>query len=930
MNIDKINKLFQIVENDKIYRDHLFMILGKSQKPPIALLKPLYEKGYFNPENNPKLIESEEQKGSYKIPHWDILDYLENLANFLKKNPGHDQFNLFQKIIEDIAYYRDADGQRIDNYRTDWCLIKIFFSLPAERIKSEYVDFIRTALNSKWSSILVSSEIPKSVFPVLIESNKKELLLKLLNVVLDFRQISESENSDELYSIVDSYWLNESFSKFTHKIIEICSLDAVKVAVKKMDEIIKFDNSQFDSIWISTIENHKQTPFPDRYECQFTYFIRNVLESLHPNTIRSTVLDFLYKEHPIFNRVAFHIINYHYSELKQLFWEYKGNPLETYSTKHEIYELLKKNASTFRNEEINKIIDWIESEEYFIPDEFKKDENKKSEYLAYYKKEWLSALINNSSGKIKSLYTQYDQICPENPSHPGFDHWTESRVGTSSPCGAEELIKKENIEIAQILIDFKPDGGWDSPTEKGLSDTLKSIVTKDPSKFCRNLEPFIAVDTIYHYSILYGFLDAARAKSELDWKVVFDFAQKAISVEDFWTKEYSGRAYHYRDWIISAISDLINEGSRNDEYSFDIKLFPIAKDFLFTFADKAESKIEDDHDIVNKVLNCCKGKIYKALINLSLRYARANNLPEKNSWEKSIKNEFNRRLDRNVEKSLEFYAVLGQYLHNLLFLDANWVWENINKIFPKKDEIYWKSAFSGYLLFPSGLYIYIYKKLKAYNHYDYSLSIKFSSRHINEKIAQHICIAYNEGIENLEDNDSLILKLLNSDDTDKINTVISFFWMQRESITEKIRSKIKPLWRKLFTIVQEKISQDEYKKIAGSLVKWLSIIESIDDEIYSWLNFSVKYLKNDFSLPFFIEYLLLHLEKTPEYVGNLLLATIQSGFYPDYKREDIIQIVDFLFNNYSAIAIKICNLYQVKGIYFLRETFEKYKKAGKT
>ena len=154
--------------------------------------------------------------------------------------------------------------------------------------------------------------------------------------------------------------------------------------------------------------------------------------------------------------------------------------------------------------------------------------------------------------------------------------------------------------------------------------------------------------------------------------------------------------------------------------------------------------------------------------------------------------------------------------------------------------------------------------------------------------------------------------------------------MQRESITEKIRSKVKPLWGKLFTIVQKKINQDEYKKIAGSLVKWLSIIESIDDEIYSWLNFSVKYLKNDFSSPFFVEYLLLHLEKTPEHIGNLLLATIQSDFYPDYKRENIIQIVDFLFNDHRDIAIKICNLYLAKEIYFLRETFEKHKKAGKT
>lgn len=65
--------------------------------------------------------------------------------------------------------------------------------------------------------------------------------------------------------------------------------------------------------------------------------------------------------------------------------------------------------------------------------------------------------------------------------------------------------------------------------------------------------------------------------------------------------------------------------------------------------------------------------------------------------------------------------------------------------------------------------------------------------------------------------------------------------------------------------------------------------------------------------------------KTPAMVGNLYLKMLNAGTYPHYKKEDIITIVQALYDlNENEMANKICNLYLSKGFEFLRETFEKH------
>ena len=921
MKQEKIDRVLQLIKNDKPLEDHLFKTLAITDNP-FPLLRPLEDAGYFRPENNLAPIEVPNKKGYFTIPHWNVLGYLKNVATYNNKDFDNEVTNILIEIINSIIDYRTDTGERIDNYRTDWILTKIIFLLPIEKIKTKHFEFIKTALKSKWDTTLISSEIGKSFIPVLLKNNSKDLLLELLEILLEY-QINDNKDYDKYMPIVDSYWLKEALKYHKKSIAQLCALEAAEIALGKISEIIKKDESQFSDICIPTIEDHPQSTFPDGYECQLVHFVRDMLELSASDQILEITKKLLNGEHPIFKRLAIHIINYCYNDLNELFWNWKDNPLNERLIKHELYELIKNNCTSFNKSQIDIILKWIEEKDYYISDEIKDDEKRVEQIKSYRKKEWLSALLNTKDKDVTDLYDKYYRINPAKLDYPGFDYWIESGCGTVSPIEETDLLTKSNDEIVDYIISFKEISGWKKPTVDGLARTLNKCVSDSPQKFTDNIKPFLSVQRVYQHALLWGFSDAWRANKDFEWKSLLSFISEILKSDNFWNEEYADKGFHYRNWIISQIADLINDGTKNNNHAFGTELLPDAEKILLLLAEKTVADSHEMHDIVTTVLNSVKGKIFTAMINYSLRYARINSKDKEERWVETIKNDFTNRLDRNIESSLDFSVVLGEYLPNLYHLDEEWTISNINRIFLKTDDTYWHAAFTGYLFYASRVYVHLYKLLTQNSHYEKALNTNFEDEHITERVAQHICIAYLEDWEKLEDDASLISKLIKSDNTKHLSAIISFFWMQRDHATDKIKIKIKPLWKKLHLRLSQFQEEKEYQKLISDISKWLVLVDEIDDDVFEWLKLSTKNIETNFNSHFFIEYLLKHVEKTPEKVGQLFIEIISNGFYPEYKQENIIQIITLLnSHNQNEIAIKICNLYMNEGFVFTRTTLE--------
>ena len=85
-------------------------------------------------------------------------------------------------------------------------------------------------------------------------------------------------------------------------------------------------------------------------------------------------------------------------------------------------------------------------------------------------------------------------------------------------------------------------------------------------------------------------------------------------------------------------------------------------------------------------------------------------------------------------------------------------------------------------------------------------------------------------------------------------------------------------------------------------------------------------INRDYNTPFFIEYLLKHASETPAKVGEIYLEMLNADIYPDYKKEDIQEIVRLLYDkNEKESADRICNLYGAKGFDFLKDIYETHR-----
>ena len=926
MEDDRVERIFQLIKNDKSQENHFFDVLDRSSNP-LPWLKPLMERGYFAPENNPPPEEVPTQKGSFTIPRWNVLGYLENVAQQNANNPTDEITVPLISVVDSILKYKSEAGERIDNSTTDWVMVKIIFMFPVEKITAGHIEFVRTALRTRWSATsLVASELGTTAFRHLINHNAKELVLKLLDVVLDYKK-NDNRIPEKYSSIIDEYWLNDMLEKHKTGIAQLCAVQAAGIALMKMRGIASEDAAQFHPAMITTIEDHPQMHSPNSYQCRLVRFVRDMYGLAEPQHLRETIVALIQEKHSIFKRIAIHTIHDHYDVLNDLFWEWKGNPLEDIWLKHELYELLKAKSLLFTKEQLTKVLDWIETKNYYVPENMK-EESKRDRLLAYRKKEWLSTILETKDPDVISAYQKYEAIEPQQPDHPGFDFWMETRWGGNiSQIDKNELLKKSNAELAKYMRDFKETGGWREPDQEDLSRVFRDCVSNHPEQYSADLGPFLDVNRMYQHALLWGLYDAWHAEKTFSWNDVMKFISDLTASDEFWSETTGTASYSYRDQLIGQIADLIKEGTRDDRHAFDQKLLPQAERILLTLAEKTESHVEEDKDFMNLALNSPKGQVFSSMVNYSLRHSRLfGKDPER--WVKPIKQYFDDLLCSPTQPPIEFFVTLGEYLPNIYYLDKEWVVRRFNQIFPIPDDKAWEAAFTGYLYSTNAVYRDFYILLRQNGHYGKGLKTEFADSHCVQRVVGHICVGYLEEWERLEDNKSLITELISSGHIGKISRIIDFFWMLRDNVTDKTRAKIKPLWKSLIEVLSKKEQDPEYQKAISELSRWLSLVDSIDADILEWLKLSAKYIETNFNSSFLIEYLLPHTVKTPDKVGQVLLAVLDTDVYPQYKKENIGDIVRQLYaHRQEEIADTICNSYMAKGIDFLKPIYEENLKG---
>ncbi|OQB45424.1 MAG: hypothetical protein BWY02_02517 [bacterium ADurb.Bin157] len=910
-SIDNLNEI-QNLFTQKGIEYYFFAKKLMEIEDPLVWFLPLKEKGYFNGNKNISPKEVQDQPGFFTIPFWNVLPYLERVAKLNKQNPSDEITKGLMEVVDSIICYRQTDGKRIENYRTDWFITKIIFMLPCNKWNGKNIDFINIAIKSSFGSALIQSEINKSVLPALIEHKSINLILKLLEIILDFAK-TEGGTSRKTKPIMERYWQRDALSKFKKQIAELCGLEAAKIGINTIKRLLAENEGEFSYIWITTIEDSKQNQFPDKYESQLVFFIRDMLESLKPEESKDIVKELLAEKHYIFKRIAIHIINRQYNELNNLFWEWKDNPLNEYGCRHELFGLLKKNCSLFTKEQINTVLNWIETKEYNDTD---------AQALAFRKKGWLSTLNSANDPKVNAKYKEYDKIASGEVEHADAFIWhKDGKMRDRSPIPPAELLEKTNEEIADYLNISLPERGWHDPSQEGLNECLRQCIKQNSAKFTSNLKPFLKIPRIYQNSII-RCLSEIKQTDGIQWTQVFYFIEAMILEDIFWNETYDKEHYNYRDWIIASIADLIENGCNYEKNIFGRSLLTQIEKVLLILIEKTKAKEPEMERLIDHVLNSPKGKVLSAIIHYCLCYARLKK-DEKIRWPDAIMKDFTKRLDRAIESSTDYSVTLGLYLENMLYLDKQWVIDNIERIFPKKDFKHWSAAFVGYLSYSQHVYETPYKILRENGHYAKAINTDFSDDYVQEKLVQHICVGFLENWEKLDDSTSLICLLLNKGKPKHLSEIVQFIGtVEGEEPEKKIKDKIKPLWKKMYEFLEKKKDDKEYQSVISEFCRWLDIIDDIDDEVLPWIKLTAKYINVNYLDSMLVQNLAKHVEKNPKNVGEIYIEMLNGGAYPDYDQEDIVKIVKSLYHSgYKTHADTICNMYGEVGSDFLRPLY---------
>ena len=893
-----------------------------------AWLKDLKDAGWFDPGNQPIRQEMPDQPEYYCSSVWHALKYVEKVANHTQEAPCEKTFNILANIVNTIVNYTNDTTASITSDHTDWRVITIICTLPIEQIESRHIKFVGTSLRSKSGSTLMDSAIGDTVLPKLLNGGAKELTLALLEDMLDAEVIH-----GDVRTVMDEYWLWDALQKNEQTIEELCGIETVQIACERIRSLI--DEGAYSFNIISKIDS-VPSDYPLRHYADLLVgFTSGLLRSVKfDNDIEKMVKDMLQEgmvvscndpvkrgSLTIFGRIALTAITHHYENLKHLFWEWQGNPLESIRLKPELYQLIQTNCCTFGESGIERILDWIERAQYMVSaDDFETREK----VIAYRKREWLSALMETGNEEIVSAYQQYEQINPAKLEHPGLLRWTEVGWGYTSPIMVDVLSGMSNAQIAEFLNDFKQDGivGPSEPSEEGLREVLEEYVAANPQQFTDDLHPFYCVQLQYQYSLLQGFLKAWRDQKKFNWTPLLEFIHHILTSKRFGVDEYK-TGFNYTDWILSTTAELITSGTVDDNNAFDAQLLPLAEKVLLVLAEKVKSDRETDADAPITVLNSTPEKVFSAMVDYALRFARTNKTESEIRWSQTIKANFTKRLDRPLESSFEFSFTLGAYLPNLMYLDKEWVVGNINRIFPQQDEYHWQGAFSGYL-YNSHIYADLYSLLKEHGHYRKALNTDFADKEVPRGLVEHICTGWVEDDETLNDKTSLIYQLINSENPNHLSHLVHFFWRQRGNLPEKMKAKVRPTWHTLYEYLSQRDDVEKYREVLSRLSGWVALVDKIDAEVLKWLKMSTQYIKGVTDSAFFVEALLKHVSKTPKEVADIYLEMLRHNIYPyHHDHQYIQQIVRVLYSTgHTKVADRICNIYGAAGFDFLRSLYD--------
>jgi len=864
--------------------------------------KLLIDNDMFNIDNS-KEIEKRNDKNF--IAFWRPLEYLEKISIELQNDNNQKEIHkIINKLID--KYYKLSKQKYILHEHIYWITFKVLSNLDAKYLSIYHLNFIIFVL-SKNNKTLISGDLGGKFFEKIFETKNLEIINKFFELILSFEFDKKSRDFE---SLVESYWLRELVKDKIDLIPLDYKMTVLEVALKKMNEILNHDKRAFNTIWFPSIEKSSQERFGASDISKVCIDLaRNLLEGIEAKNIYKEVEFLIKSKNDIFKRLSIHTINYHYHNLKEIFWSIDYNPIDKSELNHEIYKLFENHKDDFSEEEAKQIIDWNESQDFEYLKKLDEYDKYKDNWMNSDKREILYALKDSEKHPIfKEEFEKYDLKSKVQDEHLEFNSYSESFdcIKDESHISSKQILEMNLEDLIEKINEFKEPNKFGNRANKiGFGREIEKTIADNYERFINKLTLLLKIPIDYQHYILRGLNSNIKSFTSEELSSYINYIDQLINDFEF-KEEYNPLVFEFSEFISKISSSESNIQIEKETVKKIISIFAELKEKI-----KYYISFEPNN---SDILNSNEGQFYSSVIIFSLKIARDKlNDDETIKWNPKLKAII--ESDLVSKKSFQLFEVIGRYLPNLFYLDEEWIKSKLEDLFMADIDIYGESAYKGYFSNHT-VYLKIFEELNSIGVIEKALNYDFKEK-INKKVVEFICFAFIS-----DSNNELIYKVINNGNYEQKQKLIQFFQNRGTGKDIDVKKHIIPLWNRLL----DNLKDEKLKSLNLELLQWINAIKVIDAELYDLI---IKTINEIESIPMYHSDILRSIYKLADNnikeVANILVLLLEKFDFYIYQDEKIISTVESIYKaKLTEKANRIVNVLGEKGNYKFRELYISY------
>ncbi len=919
---DVFNETVSLLKQDEKNLVYFF-----SKVRDIKWFKPLRDSGLFDPDTIPQPVKTE--KG-FTLSFWPQQHYLEHLSKIIADSP-HD----YQLIKDFILVLR-----KISTTHGNWLLGRCLF----------------TSLMRMPPGGLTPDDI-KHAFHWLIEPGAKESLLEITvheSLLLLTNQIEDKMAERDVFKTFIKHLLTRSeekkkaagdpnllffsdfrLSEFRNKYFNVEKLaadkpfllfDALEICEAELTDILT--NSDLDETtqyWRPAVEDHYQNNYHDSAQSVLVGSIWSIARELRLKQLTIPRMSaWADSKYLTFKRIFLSVAALE-SDKKTINNAAKRvieGGLKS-ECRHEIYHFLQKQFEHLDAALQEEILDLIAA----ITADHGDTSTLNARYAAWEKLRWLEAIAESKNTRVEDIRKQLLVITEGKvPDHPDFSSYMgASWVGPTSPKTLEDLAKQSPEEMFSLLRSFKNSPEFGSPSVDGLARILQDYIAVDPMKCSSLISKMDQLDYHYVSALFDGYTKAWGENKYVPLQDIISKILELIELKSF--RDDVVNTDSKARWIIASVCGFIESGTRSDDKSFPVNVDGQLYSILSKCLDlcPVDERYRTSSDAYTRAINEPRGRIFGALIILSLRRARTSqkdSVEFKKAWSDLQALIEPALMSKSGEVSL--HALLGAYYRQFFFLNKDWFVGAIDMIVPAStnDEALWKAFMDGFS-YVTAYSKEMYEILSAKNHllpylrYEQGDSSKSSrSDRLQNRVIELALVAYILGHEKIDEN--IVGAIIEAKDSKEWHQVIwSINSVIGDKPTAEHQSKAKDLLLKLISIKESGGLGESWKPYFQGLGRFLDRLNDPTDLLVQKI---FQIVSSDTDSPWelgdLIEYLHRFRESHSRIVGQLFTGLLQSSntapSWPDEKVREICQ--SLIGHSETESMTEICRIYSARTI----------------